>query len=96
MTLGGIPLYVFAPLVVSMALSLVFVQKLQALSRAMGIDARDAADAGRLKAALFAGETSLHDLGVHAAVWSVRFALLIETASLLLFTYLLYRVVGTA
>ena len=96
MTLGGIPLYVFVPLVVAVALSLVFVQKLRALSKAMGIDAGDAAETGRLQAALFAGETRLHDLGVHAAVWSVRFTLLFETASLLLFTYLLYRVIGTA
>jgi hypothetical protein len=96
MTLGGFPLYVFAPLVVGVVLALLLVWQLTVLNKALGIDAGDAADARRLSGALYGGENRLHDLGVHRTVWNIRLAFIGQTACILLFTYLIYRVIEVA
>lgn len=88
MTLGGFPLYVYAPLAVSVVLAFVMLKNLNVLTKALGADA---ADSKRLNAALYGGELKLHDLGVHRTVWAVRLAFIGETACILLFTYLIYR-----
>ena len=94
MTLGGFPIYVFVPVVVSAALALFVVQQLSVLTRSLGIDPKDSADGKRLSAALYGGEGRLHELGVHRTVWAIRLAFIGQTAGILLFTYLIYRVTG--
>lgn len=96
MTLGGFPLYVFAPLLVSAVLALVMVRQLLVLTKALGIDPKDPADGKRLTAALYGGELRLHDLSVHRTVWTIRLAFLGETACILLFACLIYRFTGVA
>jgi hypothetical protein len=96
MTLGGFPIYVFAPFVVSAVLGLWLVWQLTLLTRALGIDPRDPGDGKRLSAALYGGELRLHDLGVHRTVWGIRLAFIGQTAGILLFAYLIYRVTGAA
>ena len=91
MTLGGLPIHVFAPLAVGVVLALVLVWQLSVLNKALGIDPNDPADARRLSGALYGGDGRLHDLGVHRTVWNIRLAFIGQTACVLLFTYLLYR-----
>jgi len=96
MEVGGFPIYVFIPLIVSAGLSLWLAQQLTVLSKALGIDAKEASDGRRLNAALYGGETRLHDLGVHRTVWTIRLAFIGDTLAILLFAYLIYRVTGAA
>ena len=92
MEISGYPLYVFAPVAMSMALSFVLVWQLSVLTKALGIDVKTAPEKKRLNAALYGGEHKLHDLGVHRTVWTIRLAFIGHTAGILLFAYLLYRV----
>jgi hypothetical protein len=96
MSVGGYPLYIFIPLAIGTGLALWFVQQLGVLTKALGIEAKESADSKRLTAALYGGEQRLHDLGVHRTVWTIRLAFIGETACILLFAYLIYRVTEAA
>ncbi len=91
MTLAGYPIWMFAPLLVSVVLMLLFVKEVRALTKTLGIDPQNPEDGNRLTTALFGGETRLHDLGVHRQVWLIRLAFIGENLCILLFAYLIYR-----
>ncbi|QBX37970.1 hypothetical protein E4M02_06685 [Brevundimonas sp. S30B] len=93
MTLGGFPIYLYAPVAIACVLGVVMTMQFVALAKTMGIKADDPADSKRLNAALFGGEQQLHDLGVHRSVWIIRIAFIVETACILLFIFLILRAI---
>lgn len=92
MTLGGYPLYIFAPFVVALACGLLIVRQISLLSKALGVDPKDAEGGKRMGAAIYAGEQQLHDLGVRRIVWTLRLAFIADVVCILLFAFLLFSV----
>ncbi|MFN4287219.1 MAG: hypothetical protein ACK4E3_01820 [Brevundimonas sp.] len=89
MMIGGYPLYVFLPLVVAMACSVVVLKGFMDLSSRLN-PRKDTAGQDQITRALYASERRLHDLDVHHIVWRMRIAFVVQFIAILLFAYLIY------
>lgn len=84
---GGIPILALVFIAIGAASAIFMVRQLQVLTRQLGGGSQGQA---ALQGVLYAGETKLHDLGVHRMVWTIRAAFIFETLCILAAVYFIY------
>lgn len=93
MTVEGFPIHVFAPVALGAVFTIVAVWQMTVLAKTLGVNPNDPVEGKRFTAALYGGETKLHDLGVHKVVWTIRLAFIANAACILLFIFLILRAI---